>query len=187
MGSVSTSREGVIRAAALSGLSGLVSGGVVAVGLRSSADLWGQMVLYLPGGLFALLALFPLLRGLRFQMPRGLGLLAVSVATHDAAVRLSIAGVDKGSFLLLISAVGAVAAAVVSVSSALLLGIRTRAPAYAAAVASGAVSGLLIGAPFSSGASFSDAAETVLIVSGYLVWQCGVATALVSQRGESAA
>jgi len=182
MSGVSPDRKRIVLISALSILSGLVSGVVVAVGLNSNSDLLGYMVFYLPGVSFALLALFPLLLGMTFQMLRGLLILSISIATHYAAVRVSVAVVEKPLFLPLIVSVGAIAAAIVSLCSAFLLKIKVRALPSVLAVLLGGVSGLSIGAPFSSQASLIHAAENVLIVFGYVIWQCGVAVALAHEK-----
>ena len=182
MSVVSASRGRTILISALSLLSGLASGCVVAAGIRSDSGFLGHMVFYFPGVLFALMVLFPLLRGMRFQMLRGLLLLSISVATHYAAVRVSIAVVEKPLFLLLITSVGAIAAAIVFLFSTFVIKINILTVATALAVLFGGLGGLTIGAPFLSNASFSDAAENVMIVMGYVIWQYGVAVALAHEK-----
>jgi len=185
MSGVSSNRGRIVLISALSILSGLVSGVVVAVGIKSNADLLGYIVYYLPGVSFALLALLPLLPGMTFQMLRGVLILTISIATHYAAVRMSVAVVEKPYFLLLIASVGAIAAGIVSLCSAFLLKIKVRALPSVLAVLLGGVGGLSIGAPFSSQASFIHAAENVLIVFGYVIWQCGVAVALAHEKNKT--
>ena len=63
-----------------------------------------------------------------------------------------------------------------------LFKIKVRALPSVLAVLLGGVSGLSIGAPFSSQASLIHAAENVLIVIGYVIWQCGVAVALAHEK-----
>ena len=182
MSEASISRRRLIVVSAISALSGLASGLAVALGLRSTADLWGYLVLYLPGALFALLVLLPLLKGVDMQVARGLIIMLVSMATHYAAVRASVAVVEKPLFLLFIAFVGGVAAAIVSFCSAFLLRIRVRALPTLMAVLSGGLAGLAIGTPFTAHAAFSDTMEIVLITSGYVIWQIGVAISLACEK-----
>lgn len=137
-----------------------------------------DMLFFLPGVLFALFVLLPLVNKTKYRVLRWFGLLAFSLAAWYMAVTIGIQMLPlvKQSPILSCAVGGSIGVLVLAAASRYLVPVKFKTASILTAITVGFIGGCLIGMAVKQPRA-SMASETFYFI-GFLFWHCSVAVSL---------